>query len=218
MSKKIEQIVKLLTVVSMLLTTGWLVSRWSEPGFPWEPTIGLVGCIIGYISIEANQQAKLSKAIGSQLGNDADLFLQLQEFLPSHGAIDFIKKHDFGGSFLLSDLDPISRFSHEWDNPQHEFTDPTLEAQRTNLLRAAKYFASAIGFKTAPRIGAQSAVPAHIESDGPFPEWVKRDIREIHKAAEALVDEHEKMMRLGRRMLPLNKRADVIPGPPAPGG
>jgi hypothetical protein len=202
--KRTEQVVKLLTVVSMLLTTGWLVAKWREPGFPWEPTIGLITCAIGYMTIESKQQGRISEVIASQTGNDAALFLRLQEFLPSHGAIDFIKHHDFGGSFILTDLDPVSRFVHEWNNPQHEFIDPVLEAQRANLLRAASYFANAIAFKTAPRHAAQSAVPGHIDSDGPFPDWVKRDIRQIHQAAEALVDEHEKMMRLGRRMLPLN--------------
>jgi hypothetical protein len=197
-----ENVGKWISIIVMLVCSAWFVARWSDAGFPWDPLVPFIIALGAYAKLEVSQSARVSKVDDVSIENDADLFRQLHELLPSHGAIEFVKHHDFGGSFLLRDLDPIGRFCYEWDNPQHEFNDQQLEAQRADLLRAAKYFSHAIALKTAPRAaGIQSAVPGHIDSDGPFPEWVRQDIREIHLAAHALVDEHEKMMRLGRKRL-----------------
>jgi len=168
----------------------------------------LLGLGATHIELERSQREETHSLHGPQAENDAALFAELQDLLPSHGAIDFIKHHDFGGSFRLDNLDPIRLFGYEWDNAQHEFNDSALEAQRKQLLRAAKYFSEAIAYKTSPRRGMQSVVPEDVSSTGPFPEWIRRDICEIHLAAEALVDEHQKMIRLGRKRLgPRSRRS-----------
>jgi hypothetical protein len=201
-----KNVVKWVTILVMLVCSGWFVGRWRDPGFPWDPLVPFIIALGAYIRLEMRPSARVSRVDNASVENDAELFRQLQELLPSHGAIEFVKHHDFGGSFRLEELDPIGRFSYEWDNPQHEFNDLELEAQRANLLRAAKYFSHAIAINTVPRSpGIQSAIPRHIDSDEPFPEWVKQDIQEIHQAAHALVDEHQKMMRLGRKTLPVTK-------------
>lgn len=202
-----ESVAKWVSLAVMLLCSAWFAARWKESGFPWDPTVPFVLALGVYVTADIKQARKRTKAPHASDENDAALFRELHDLLPSHGAIAFIKQHDFGGSFRLEDLDPINRFCYEWDNPQHQFNAPELEAQRADLLRAAKYFSNSIAVNTVPRSsGIQSAIPNHIDSDGPFPEWVKQDIREIHLAAEALVEEHEKMMRLGRQLVPLRPR------------
>jgi len=201
-----ENIAKGVSLVVMVICAAWFAVRWRDPGFPWDPAVPFVIAFGAYLTAEVSQAQRRSKPLDPALENDAALFRDLHDLLPSQGAIAFIKQHDFGGSFRLEDLDPISNFCYEWDNPQHQFNDPELEAQRSNLLRAANYFSGSIATNTVPRdSGIQSAIPKHVDSDGPFPEWVKQDIREIHQAADALVQEHEKMMRLGRKKLPVRR-------------
>lgn len=204
--RRLHLITRYSALIAAALAIAWAAYAWRDPGLPWEAAITFVVSAAAYLvqTLGGEGEGTLSPEEEVQRANDAQLFSEFANLLPSEGPIEFAKNQDFLATFPYEQMAPFNTFSQTWNNPAHEFSDRALEAQRINLLRACSYFTEAIAFKTAPRqAGLQSVVPQHIAADGPFPDWIKKDAREIRDAARAVVDEHQKMMRLGRKKVRL---------------
>ena len=151
--------------------------------------IGLFG---SYIAVDIKSHSSSQKNFGHV--NDIALFKKLQEALPSNDSIAFIRYHDFGGSFNIDNVIPIKEFSYYWNNAEHEFIDAELEALRKELLEKSSQFSLAIGINTSPNsAGFQSVYPdTHIDPQEEFEERIRREIKEIHDAADELIKVHQK--------------------------
>jgi hypothetical protein len=191
-------------MISMLGSLTWFL--WNPKGwsFEWEPIITFLGLLVAYITLDVKTQNEtLSNDIGHV--NDRALFKKLREVLPSNGPIRFARYHDFGGTFNLENVMPIKEFSLDWNNAEHEFIDEELEELKKELLEKSSKFSSTIAINTSPnRKGFQSVYPdTHLDSEEDFEKRMKKEIAEIHGAADDLFKIHQKIMKAGRKKLSL---------------
>lgn len=151
---------------------------------------------------------------------DKDLFRQFLAVLPSSGSIEFIRGNNFAGfSFDRRQLGQLEDFAYGWDNVEHEFLDPELEAKRKELLAETGHFLREIAINTfpMPKDVHRSSVPEEWERDQPkrFEEVVNK----IHGLAATVVSIHADLVRLGRERLKVAAGAVTLPASSAlPGG
>jgi hypothetical protein len=196
-----NSISKYLSIVAMLGCLAWFL--WNPDGwkFEWEPLVCFIISFSTYITADMTSYNSSQKNFGHV--NDIALFKKLQEALPSNDSIDFIRTHDFGGSFNIDNVIPIRDFNHYWDNAEHEFIDSELEKLRKELLEKSSKFSLAIGMNTSPNsAGFQSVYPdTHLDSPEDFEKRIRSEVKEIHDAADELIKIHQKIMRVGRKKL-----------------
>ncbi len=84
-----------------------------------------------------------------EMNSDKKLFSEIKDnILPSYGSIDFIRKHDFAGSFLNEHLKNLHNFYSNIDKPEFEFIDKTLDKYLSNLKNNITIFLITIGYNT----------------------------------------------------------------------
>ena len=81
---------------------------------------------------------------------DRVLFLQIRNLLPSNGSINFIRSHDYGGSFYLTKHSDLAIFEGHLELPEFEFFDQELEELRQDLTMYIKEFQRIIARKHFP--------------------------------------------------------------------
>lgn len=185
----------------MLGCLAWFL--WNPDGwkFEWEPLVVFITLFGSYMALDIKKSKEPQKDYGHV--NDIALFKKLQKALPIDGPIAFIRDHDFGDSFNLNAVTPIKDFSYYWDNAEHEFIDTELEELRKKLLEKASEFSLAIGKNTSPNNnGLQSVYPdSHLDPIEDFEKRIRREIQEIHDAADKLLNAHQTIIRVGRKKL-----------------
>lgn len=134
---------------------------------------------------------------------DIRLFESLTELLPSNGrAMSLAREQDFSNSFAIAAVEPVTEFVQTWDNAEHEFLNKRIEAQKKSLLELASDFTLKIAQYTSPTgNGRQSAIPSRMNVDFGFPEYLKKEIRELNEAASAFHHAHQSLIRLARENL-----------------
>lgn len=151
---------------------------------------------------------------------DKDLFRQFLAVLPSAGSIEFIRGNNFAGfSFDRRQLGQLEEFAYGWDNVEHEFLDPELEAKRKELLAETGRFLHAIAVNTfpMPKDVNRSSVPEDWETE--HPERFEKAVAAIHGLATKVVLIHTDLVRLGRERLKVAAGAVTPPAASAsPGG
>jgi len=132
---------------------------------------------------------------------DAELFGKLRELLPSNaGAISFIDQFNMAGFPFDSDrLIPLYHFRYDWNNVEHEFLDPELEAKRAKLLSLVKEYLTEIGFSTFPTDSGRQTVPPEWEEEQP--ERFDRVVASLHDKAGKIVEAHQDLFRAARSAL-----------------
>lgn len=136
--------------------------------------------------------------------HDQKLFEEFQKVLPFAPAIELLQKHDFGGPFRRSAIQPLFDFVETWDSVEKEFKDREIEQRRVALYKAALEMSTELVEKTVP-IGNQQF--ASVLSDalraqgGPRPDWVQEEARVLNNAATKFVPVYEKFVRYCRDKL-----------------
>lgn len=147
---------------------------------------------IGLSSKEERQVEKLHP-------NDAQLFGEFLDVLPSKTFIEFLKQHDFLLDFRRESVEPLNRFINEWDNAEHEFQDPELEGLRKLLMIAGNDLRHKISKYTSPNYSGRQAVRVdklkHIEE---HEERFRNEAGIINTASGEFVRIHQKLVRKGR--------------------
>lgn len=115
--------------------------------------------------------------------------------------IQFLKQHDFGGTFNREELAPLDVFLSEAASPDREFLINELETLRTRLLESGRNLSKLIGFKTFPREHTFSSVLPAAALLGPRPDWVDDNASELNNAAEEFVSAFEELVRSSRARL-----------------
>lgn len=148
---------------------------------------------------------------------DKDLFRQFLAALPSAGSIEFIRGNNFADfSFDRRQLGQLEEFAYRWDNVEHEFLDPEMEAKRKELLAETGSFLHEIAVNTfpMPKDVNRSSVPEDWETE--HPERFEKAVEAIHGLATKVVSIHTDLVRLGRERLKVASGA--APPPASPGG
>lgn len=115
--------------------------------------------------------------------------------------IQFLKQHDFGGTFNREELAPLDAFLSEASHPDREFLISELETLRTRLLESGRNLSNLIAFKTFPREHTFSSVLPAEAVLGPRADWVDDNASELNNAAEEFVSAFEELVRSSRARL-----------------
>jgi hypothetical protein len=129
---------------------------------------------------------------------DAALFERFKSALPSKGSISFIDEQNMAGfSWRLSYLDQLNHFYHEWDDVEHEFIDPDMEAMRSKLHGLIGDYLGQIAVNTFPT--------NHPDNQTVPPEWEETKpehffsvVNRLHETAGEIVKLHSELFRYGR--------------------
>jgi len=119
--------------------------------------------------------------------------------LPSSGAIDFVRRHDFAGSFSWDRLTDLKKLQYERNGPEHEFLDPDLETLRQDLLKSTDSLLMALAtyaFSVGENI---FRVPKEWEIEKPS--LLRKTVDEIHRAADNVCTAYDTLVRSARQRL-----------------
>lgn len=130
--------------------------------------------------------------------HDRELFNQFLSLFAENDRIRFFKEHDFLGSFQKDRIDGLNEFVETWDNAAHEFVDQDVEEKRKEIYDAAEKLALAIARYTTPSQFGYISVKPDSLPDGPTPDWIKDQAKEMNDCASEFVKEHEKFIRFCR--------------------
>jgi len=139
-----------------------------------------------------------------QISADKAMFQKFLEILPSSGSMAFIDVNNFAGfSFDWRELDPLRRFDHEWNDAEHEFLNPRMEAKGKKLLILVNRYLQNLAtntwlLKDQPG-GKFASVPQEWEDEQP--ERFLKVVNSLHEQAGKIVSVHRKLVRLGRQHL-----------------
>jgi len=155
----------------------------------------------------ANFKAKLeldNNREQEQILADKAMFQKFLETLPSSGSIAFINENNFAGfSFDWRRLDQLRKFDHEWNDAEHEFLNPEMEAKRKELITLVNGYLNFLATNTwllKDQPGSNFAsVPEEWEDEQP--ERFHRVVDSLHGQAGTIVAIHRELVRLGRQHL-----------------
>lgn len=196
---------KYLSLTSIMVTVAWFF--WNPDGwsFEWEPLVVFftsLGAFIAFDRKETIEASKSIKVIPSVHPADVVLLKRFLRLLPSKGTIEFLKNHDFLGSFYREDIKPIQEFLGEWGTVEHEFHDKDIEAIKQKLYEAADNFNKLIGKYTSPnKKGFQSIRPDYYDGIEQREPEFKREAGEIGDAADLVVEMHKAFIRAAKSKL-----------------
>lgn len=139
----------------------------------------------------------------SYLHTDREIFLHVQQLLPSSRIVSFLRDFDFGNSFSLEMLEPLSEFHRECQLPEFGFLDDELEQLRLELAEAIERLLRSLGSHTFPLRGE----PGYTRQEVPR-EWVYEQperwavaTNELNQNASNAYTVYVKLIKTARRKL-----------------
>lgn len=185
-----------------MATVAWFF--WNPQGwsFEWEPIVVFFASLAAFITFDIKEQSPLKSSDSQVHPADVTLFNEFLQLLPSAGVIEFLRTHDFLGSFRRNNIEPINTFVREWSNAEHEFQDKDIEKQKQELYEAAQSFVRLIGSYTSPNNkGFQSVIPDYYEDGEERERTFKKEAEEIGDAADLVVEKHQEIIKVARSKL-----------------
>lgn len=137
------------------------------------------------------------------LAHDQALFDKFKDELAFEPSIRLLREHDFNAAFLSSRVMPLHNFVDSWDTPEHEFTDPELQAALSQFYQAALTISSCIALHTGP-VGTGdmlSVFSDNLRARGERPPHVIREAKEMNDAASKFAPLYGEFVRLCRSKL-----------------
>lgn len=189
----------LAVIASVVFGILWLIypDKNYEPPFAFSGFIlVLAGLIRRYISKQPlPQEAQIPSA------KDIELYKKFCEYFSNNDNIRFFKEHDFLATFEHARIGTLNEFIETWDNAAHEFLDEELESSKKELYKSAYALGTTIAKNTIPKGHGYRSVKPDSLPNGPTPQWVINDGKEINLLAPSFVEQHENFIRLGRERL-----------------
>lgn len=158
--------------------------------------------LVAYLKMEG-PTSRTAAAASPVAAHDQVLFSDFLAALPFEPTIRVLREADFGADYQAEWLQPLNRFVASWDDPNREFLDATLEAERLALYRAALALAMDFARETVPddhNEGWRTVYPWR-ERGGPRPAHVLESARVLNEAARSFVPRYEHFVRLARQRL-----------------
>lgn len=116
--------------------------------------------------------------------------------------IEFLRNHDFGGSFSLEKMSNIDAFVIDWGVPEKSFLDSDLEQEKIKFWSLCNEFRSFVALKTAPKNGYQSAIPRRLDDNSyEWPDSVKKDVQDLNAKATEAFNAHQAFIALAKDRL-----------------
>lgn len=192
-----------LFAIAMLIgTEAWFLKGYYAGQSDFEPALAFVASL-GVLLAKDPIRAHFKPADGNT-NHDQQLFQSFLNVLPPNQTTRFFKEHDFGDSFLKSDVAPLYAFVETWDSVEKEFLDKELESKRNSLYALASELASEIAGRTVPLRGGDfvSVFSDQQRASGqPRPDSVINDAKVINGKASQFVPKYEEFVRICRSKL-----------------
>ena len=200
-------LLRLVNVVLLVLASVWF----ARANWDWEPAIAVLGLAATMVAqefraerlteAEAQRVREANERLAKRVRHDdrdGALFERLLQTLPSSGSIRFIRDFNMAGfSFHADELLDLSRFLNEWDDAEHEFIDPEVDAARRLLYSRIQSYLSLVSVETFPLDAGTISVPQEWEHEQP--DRFERVVAALHNEAEAIVEAHKAAVQLGIR-------------------
>lgn len=136
--------------------------------------------------------------------HDLELFDALQRALPFDPTIRTLRDQDFATDYRSEWLAPLNTFVATWDNPNFEFIDNKLEAEKQLLFQSANALAQDLARETVPNDhneGWRTVYPWNQRGLGERPEHVRHSARILNQSARDFVPIYEAFVRTARDRL-----------------
>lgn len=199
-------IVNLFAIIALVGTEAWFLQGYFSGNPEYEPALAFLAAL-GVLIANGPVLAKLVKPVNGQ-AHDKALFEKLLAALPPNQTSRFFKEHDFGGSFLRTEVTPLYQFADNWKSVENEFLDQELESKNKEFYQCALEFASEITSRTVPLKGSlHSSVYSDNQrsAGGPRPPSVIEDAKVLNLKSVEFVKKYEDFVRACRAKL---KHAD----------
>lgn len=149
---------------------------------------------------DGNPVAPVAPAVAT---HDLKLFAKFQKDLPFNPTVKLLREADFGADYRAEWLQPLNRFVEDWDNPNCEFLDPSLDEARSVLYASARSLAFDFARETVPHDGNKGwrTVYPWRDRGGSRPQHVLDSARVLNEASRSFVPLYENFVRLGRERL-----------------
>lgn len=189
MNKKL--IAKIVSFLGVLCFEAW---------FFHKPSIAVgitfIISLISYLALEFVFPKKIFE-------EDKELFKNFSNDSPNDGFIEFLRNHDFGGSFQESRIDGFFKFCHDWDSPHKRFINKTIQKKMNSYLTICKDMSKLLALYTSPtRVGLQGVIPSReINHDSPLMDKYNKEIKELNEKANELIKKYDKFIIETKRKL-----------------
>ena len=105
-------------------------------------------------------------------------------------------------SFEWSSLSDVNNFYRKWNDAEHEFHDPKIEAKRKELYVKISTFLNFVSLNTFPNQQYdRQSVPKEWQRDQS--ERYTNTVRQLNALADEVVQKHQELVRMGRIRLRL---------------
>jgi hypothetical protein len=131
---------------------------------------------------------------------DKKLFTAFSQTWPAGRCIQFLRHHDFGGSFHGESFHEAEVFRREWNVPQREFLDIRIEEKRKLLFEATDEFLRSLALNTFP-LGTHGQFGVPPEWNHEQPERFRKVEEELNRLAGDLAKRYDEFVRLARQIL-----------------
>ena len=134
---------------------------------------------------------------------DKTLFSKFLTLLPTDSrSIHMLHVHDFSNQFGDESLADIEKFVRNWNNPEYQFLNLSLEKKKMEFFNKAQEFVWLIANKSSPNnMGFQSVVSDKFRDDWNLPEWLEKEIVEVNETATDVYRQHQEFIMFVRREL-----------------
>jgi len=138
---------------------------------------------------------------------DIELFIKIRDILlPNDTSVNWLRYQDFGNSFRRELPENLFKFEENYDNPNFEFLNPTLEFLKIMLENNIENFTNLLASKTFPQ-GVCQTVPPEWEKERP--QKFESDVKVLNDSSKKLVESYDNFIKTGRRILKITTENNV---------
>lgn len=134
------------------------------------------------------------------LNLDKALFEKIRKvMLPQHGTIAFLRAHDFASRFQLASLNNFDSVAQEFEHPDFEFLNPSLEQIKNELIDEIDRFINYSKNNTFMEPDGSQSVPREWDHDNSGRFWPI--VKELNQRATNVCSKYDELIKTGRRLL-----------------
>ncbi len=141
------------------------------------------------------------------LDHDLSLLAAFRSELSFRPTIEFLRDHDFGASFELTDVHRLDDFCLRWTDAAHEFLDKRLESKKASLVRLGREFTVLVGQLTWRFEGGGQSVKGSPTEDPSI--WEERS-EQLNAKSTEVVRAHQALEREAIRWGGRRSAGDVL--------
>lgn len=196
-------------LVGAMAFEAWMLWDLSSNTFNWSAAIGFVTTLLTFIGSEYSIQREVSSICKE---GDGSLFNEMMAVLPMR-VIQFMRGHDFRGSYLSEELAPLLVYRQTWEDVLHVYNDRAIERRSRAFHKVASKFIDEVARRTHPIDPDFHSVYPHGDNyveDPVAHNRIEDSIRILNSVADDVVARHTRLMEICRKRLPKASASSVV--------